>query len=431
MQLIANLAVGGSWPGAPDSSTAFPAYMDIDYIRAWTRADPTAPIPSAAPTGLAIVPGDSQASLSWTPFLGAASYDVKRATTDFGPYTTIASSVTATNYADTGLSNGTTYYYVVSAVTPGGEGADSSQASTTPNAGMVPTRESVADAYVRDGSYLNSNYGTDTGLLVKSDATSYNRDSYLRFDVSGLANATNVKVRLIPISVGATANAATLSFRFVPNNSWTETGITWSNRPASTDVIANITGFQSGVPVDVDITAWVRSQAAADGFFSIRVTSTTYGGDGFVMFGSREQTLAPANRPVLLIVSSGSSSSVPLAPTNLAAMAGNAQVSLSWNTSAGATDYNVKRAAVNGGPYTTIASPTTTAYTDSSVTNGTTYYYVVSATNAGGESANSTQASAVPTAGNAPAVPTGVTALGADSRVSLSWTASSGAASYT
>ncbi len=88
----------------------------------------------------------------------------------------------------------------------------------------------------------------------------------------------------------------------------------------------------------------------------------------------------------------------PPAPTGLTATAGNAQVALSWTASVGATSYNVKRATVTGGPYTTIASPTTTSHTDTTVVNGTTYYYVVSAVNAGGESANSNQASATPTA---------------------------------
>jgi beta-glucanase (GH16 family) len=38
MYLLANLAVGGDWPGAPDASTQFPAMFDIDYIRAYTSA---------------------------------------------------------------------------------------------------------------------------------------------------------------------------------------------------------------------------------------------------------------------------------------------------------------------------------------------------------------------------------------------------------
>lgn len=54
MFILANMAVGGSWPGNPDSSTVFPAYYDIDYIRVWKRSSGTAPtatpVPTKAPT---------------------------------------------------------------------------------------------------------------------------------------------------------------------------------------------------------------------------------------------------------------------------------------------------------------------------------------------------------------------------------------------
>jgi endo-1,4-beta-xylanase len=88
------------------------------------------------------------------------------------------------------------------------------------------------------------------------------------------------------------------------------------------------------------------------------------------------------------------------APTGLAATAGNAQVQLIWNPVTGATGYNVKRATTTGGPYTTIATVTGTSFTDTGRTNGTMYFYVVSAFNANGESANSSQVSATPIAAN-------------------------------
>lgn len=90
----------------------------------------------------------------------------------------------------------------------------------------------------------------------------------------------------------------------------------------------------------------------------------------------------------------------PSAPTGLTATAGDSQVALSWNTSSGATVYNVKRATTNGGPYTLVTSVASPSYTNTGLTNGTTYYFVVSAQNSGGESANSAQASATPTAGS-------------------------------
>jgi len=93
---------------------------------------------------------------------------------------------------------------------------------------------------------------------------------------------------------------------------------------------------------------------------------------------------------------SAAPAAAPTVPTGLAATAGNQQVSLTWNASAGATSYNVGRATTSGGPYTTVSSPATNAYTDSSVSNGTTYYYVVAAVNSGGTSANSSQVSATP-----------------------------------
>src|SRR4030095_14033769 len=108
---------------------------------------------------------------------------------------------------------------------------------------------------------------------------------------------------------------------------------------------------------------------------------------------------------------------------------GNGQVSLAWIASSGATSYRVKRAMVSGGPYTTIASPTTTSYTNTGLTNGRTYYFVVSAVNSSGESANSSQVSATPQA-SLPSVPTGLTATAGNAQVSLMWNASSGATSY-
>ena len=68
---------------------------------------------------------------------------------------------------------------------------------------------------------------------------------------------------------------------------------------------------------------------------------------------------------------------------------------LSWTAVANATGYNVKRAAASGGPYTTIATGLTgTSYTDTGLTIGATYYYVVSSVNSASESANSQEVSA-------------------------------------
>jgi len=118
-------------------------------------------------------------------------------------------------------------------------------------------------------------------------------------------------------------------------------------------------------------------------------------------------------------------------PTGLQATAGNAQVSLTWNASTGATSYNVKRSTTSGGPYTRISSPTTASDTDTGLTNGTPYYYVVTAVNSAGESAASSQATATPTTPvTIPAAPTGLQATAGNAQVSLTWSASTGATSY-
>lgn len=85
-------------------------------------------------------------------------------------------------------------------------------------------------------------------------------------------------------------------------------------------------------------------------------------------------------------------------PTGISATAGNTQVVLSWSPSAGATSYNVQRSTTAGGPYTTIAFPTATTYTNTSLINGTTYYYVVSATDGINVSSNSIEVGATPLA---------------------------------
>jgi fibronectin type 3 domain-containing protein len=122
---------------------------------------------------------------------------------------------------------------------------------------------------------------------------------------------------------------------------------------------------------------------------------------------------------------------VPAAPSGLTATAGNAQVMLSWTASNGATSYNVKRSTTNGSGYQTISSPTTSSFIDKPLTNGTTYYYVVTAVNSSGESGNSAQASATPAAApQPPAAPTGLTATAGNAQVGLTWTASAGTTSY-
>jgi predicted heme/steroid binding protein len=90
--------------------------------------------------------------------------------------------------------------------------------------------------------------------------------------------------------------------------------------------------------------------------------------------------------------------SFPEQPAGLSASAGNGQVTLSWAAASGATTYHIKRTTVNTGHHVRIASASSTSYVDNTVSNDMTYYYVVSARNTAGESLDSDEASATPSA---------------------------------
>lgn len=118
-------------------------------------------------------------------------------------------------------------------------------------------------------------------------------------------------------------------------------------------------------------------------------------------------------------------------PLQLSAVGEDSQVALSWHSVSGATLYNIKRSYSVSGPYTTIASNVAgTTYRDIDVTNGITYYYVVTAVNASGESANSNEASATPQI-PAPSAPINLAATTSYGQAALTWEYSEGATAYT
>jgi fibronectin type 3 domain-containing protein len=125
--------------GAKNGSSTAGDYFQgmLDDVRVYNRGLSASEIgvvmapPLGVPTGLRATPGNGQASVAWAASSGATSYHVKRATASGGPYLTLASP-TVTSYLDTGLTNDTTYYYVVSALNASGEGANSAEAIATP-----------------------------------------------------------------------------------------------------------------------------------------------------------------------------------------------------------------------------------------------------------------------------------------------------------
>ncbi len=130
--------------------------------------------------------------------------------------------------------------------------------------------------------------------------------------------------------------------------------------------------------------------------------------------------------------SSSGSTPEPAAPTGTLVTAGNNEATVAWQAVAGATSYNIYRSTSSGSHGAKVGSSSTTTFSDTTVVNGTTYFYAVTASNATGEGPASVQSPgaipAVPV--SAPAAPTGVNATAGDGHVTVAWTGVTGATSY-
>ncbi|HEX9045691.1 MAG TPA: family 78 glycoside hydrolase catalytic domain [Verrucomicrobiae bacterium] len=130
------------------------------------------------PTGLTATPGNHQVNLAWNSVAGAVSYNIKRASVSGGPYTTIASGVIGTNYTDTAVTNGGTYYYVVCAGTVSAEGGNSFEASASPqfvfNFGFETPKASTFLYNPAGGSWTFSAQSGNNGSGVTPNGTLFN-----------------------------------------------------------------------------------------------------------------------------------------------------------------------------------------------------------------------------------------------------------------
>lgn len=116
------------------------------------------------PTGLAASSSNGLVSLTWNALPGSARFNIKRSTTNGSGYTNIATNVRGTNYYDSMLTTGTTYYYVVANTNVAGESTNSTQASATPlsfaqqwrwdNFGTITNSGNAADSADPDGDGL-------------------------------------------------------------------------------------------------------------------------------------------------------------------------------------------------------------------------------------------------------------------------------------
>ncbi len=159
---------------------------------------------------------------------------------------------------------------------------------------LTPT----ADAYVRNGTYANTNYGSADSLTVKGSPTSgFTRTSYLKFSLGAVTNVHSAKLRLYGLNIDNTTTIYVAVFG-VSNDSWTESGITFNNAPAATPGALSYTGVNNVAGYyEFDITSFVQTELTGDEIVSVVIKDTTTKNLN-VQFNSKENS---ANPPQLVI----------------------------------------------------------------------------------------------------------------------------------
>ncbi|MCK9363487.1 MAG: fibronectin type III domain-containing protein [Syntrophales bacterium] len=304
----------------------------------------------AAPAGLTAIAGNGEASLNWTAVSGVTDYVLYRGAVSGGPYSFVAQTQ-GTGYMNRSLSNGTRYYYVVTALNANGQSPYSAPIDVTPGTTVLKAPDGV--------TALPGNGEVSLTWNPVTSAVSY---QVLRGTSPG-----GPYTLLTPVATGP---------------SFTDKGLS--------NVVQYFYVIQT----------------------MISITSTNLGAY------SEEVGATP-------------SALLPAAPTNFSASPGSTWADLSWSPSEGATAYAVYRGVKDGGPYTLVAQPNTTAYEDTDLANGTTYYYVVAAANAQGAGAFSAQASAPVSATEKPHAALLSLHQAADHFANIVWEGAIGAQSYT
>jgi PKD repeat protein len=164
---------------------------------------------------------------------------------------------------------------------------------------LAPT----ADAYVRDGSNANNNFGSATSLVVKkASSTGNNRWTYVKFDTSAAATVTSARLRLFGNLSSTTSTTVKTSVFPSANTSWSESSITWNNKPSSgTTALATVTMVNNSTTArwyEWDVTAYLQQEKAAGRNVVTLVLKNDANSSPYDTFRSRQ---ASSNRPELLI----------------------------------------------------------------------------------------------------------------------------------
>lgn len=159
-------------------------------------------------------------------------------------------------------------------------------------AGWLTNLASLADAYVRDGSFAATNYGADTNLEVKAGTSGFTRESFLRFASPWFPGTlADAQLLLQPVYV---SQSGTHAVALVTNDVWDEATLTWNTKPVSGPPLATWLP-QVNVPVQISVASAVAQDVPANGWLSLRIYATNSTADGRVDYAAKEAgaSLAP------------------------------------------------------------------------------------------------------------------------------------------
>jgi fibronectin type 3 domain-containing protein len=346
------------------------ASADSPEVSAATTAVP------AVPEGLLATGGNGQITLAWGPVSGATGYVVLRGGTSGGVKSQIAAP-SASAFADTGLAQGATEFYVVRAVGPAGTSGDSAEVSATTAVEPVP-QGLVATGGVAQISLSWQAVPGATGYLVFGSDTSGGTRAQLAnptsnaFTESGLAAGTSrfYVVRAVgPAGVSADSaevSAATTALPAVPEGLLATAGL--GQITLNWNAAAGATGY-----------VVLRGDTSGGGKVTIATPATNSFVDPGLSPGTTEFYAVRAVGPAGTSDASAEASAAVLGPDvpgNLVATPANGSVSLTWTAVAAAASYEVHRSS-NAEADAVVGAPIAASFLDGTVRNGVTYRYTV------------------------------------------------------
>jgi hypothetical protein len=168
----------------------------------------------------------------------------------------------------------------------------------------------TADSYVQDGTSASTNFGTVTPLLLKTTNTSgQKRDVYFKFDLSGLSQSiVNAKLR-ISAALSAAGSVGT-SGNSVTDTTWSESGITWNNKPAITAIPGSTATVTSTTfaTYELDVTTYIVNEKAAGRNVVSLALHNGSNSTPHILVNSRE---AASNKPQLVITTNVTTNVAP------------------------------------------------------------------------------------------------------------------------